>query len=161
MKEFMKENKKGFTLIELLVVIAIIGLLASIVLVSLKSVRAKARDARRAADFHQIVTALEIYLDNNGDYPTGGFDTCSGSWSNGFNTLFSPYLSNVPVDPLNKTGGNCSTNPYYSFYNPVSWPFGGNCPAGTTILYGTGVETGTFQNDCGTTEVVRNIILRR
>ena len=58
-------EQKGFTLIELLVVIAIIGLLATIVLVSVNSVREKARGAKRRADFRQIYKAIEIARDRD------------------------------------------------------------------------------------------------
>jgi type II secretion system protein G len=66
----MKNQKqKGFTLIELLVVIAIIGLLASVVLVSLGTARVKARDTKRKADFSQLTKALALYYDKNGIMP--------------------------------------------------------------------------------------------
>ncbi len=55
----MKKYTRGFTLIELLVVIAIIGILASIVLVSLNSARSKGKDARIISDVQQARTALE------------------------------------------------------------------------------------------------------
>ena len=64
------KNKKGFTLIELLVVVAILGLLATIVAVSLTSARARARDARRVSDVRQIELALELYYAANQEYPT-------------------------------------------------------------------------------------------
>lgn len=95
-------SKKGFTLIELLVVISIISLLASVVLTSLNSTRAKARDTKRLASIRQIQTALEIYYDTNGTYPIlqAYHNTSSGdvNWLTGLATALQPYLSSLPND---------------------------------------------------------------
>lgn len=65
----MTRKYKGFTLIELLVVIAIIGILASIVLVSLTRARTRAYDAEIKSELSQIRAAAEMhYMDNNGSY---------------------------------------------------------------------------------------------
>jgi prepilin-type N-terminal cleavage/methylation domain-containing protein len=124
-------EKKGFTLIELLVVVAIIGLLASIVLVSLNSARAKARDARRVADLRQIQIALEMFYDQQGRYPqnSGGtcwdlcpqtshmqyFKNCLEQGTNcGFTpTNYQPVMTNVPSDPLDDPSVNQGFNYHY------------------------------------------------
>ncbi|MCK4520480.1 type II secretion system protein [Candidatus Parcubacteria bacterium] len=75
------KNKKGFTLIELLVVIAVIGVLSSIVLVSLSGARDRARDAIRKSDMSQIRKALEVYWSTYEHYPPEGLccDTSVGA----------------------------------------------------------------------------------
>ncbi len=100
----MLKNKKGFTLIELLVVIAIIGILASVVLASLNSARKKSRDARRVADVKQLQLALEMYFDENTEYP---MTTAS---------LAPKFMPTIPADPLASTAYpykayKTSTNP--------------------------------------------------
>lgn len=90
----------AFTLIELLVVIAIIGILSAVVLASLGSANNKGRDAARVSEMRQIKYALELYYDDNGNYPTclypGG--SCTTTLQG------TKYMKTVPVDPLSGLG---------------------------------------------------------
>ncbi len=62
-------KNKSFTLIELLVVVTIIGLLSTIVWVSIGNARAKARDASIQSYMHQLRNAAEMsYINNNESY---------------------------------------------------------------------------------------------
>jgi len=72
------------------VVIAIIGVLSSVVLVSLKGVREKSRDARRISDLTQIRTALILYYDAYGNYIESGSGCGSGGNGTGWFNYVNP-----------------------------------------------------------------------
>ncbi|PJE58036.1 MAG: hypothetical protein COU81_02880 [Candidatus Portnoybacteria bacterium CG10_big_fil_rev_8_21_14_0_10_36_7] len=63
-------KSKSFTLIELLVVIFIIALLASIVAVQVNKARWKSQTIKAVADLKSIQTALAMYSDEFGLYPS-------------------------------------------------------------------------------------------
>jgi len=67
-----------------LVVIAIIGILASVVLSSLSSARASARDAKRTSDLRQLQTAFELFRNNHGNF----YPCSTGSVNNGNNRVY-------------------------------------------------------------------------
>lgn len=71
-----RSHRAGFTLIELLIVIAILGLLSTLVIVSLRNSRQEANIAKAQADVRQIALAVELLLHDTGSWPahrlTGG-----------------------------------------------------------------------------------------
>ncbi|MFH1575644.1 MAG: type II secretion system protein [Candidatus Nealsonbacteria bacterium] len=130
MKKFMlTKSKKGFTLIELLVVIAIIGLLSSIVVVSMQGVRMKARDSARKQDLRAIQTALELYQIRYEKYPpeVQWCDSSVGAVTAGCppsppqddwaatsdlrDLITEGFLGGLPKDPVNSSA-------YYYWYEP-------------------------------------------
>lgn len=94
-------KETGFTLIEILIVIGIMGLLATIIAVSLLSSREKGKDAKRVTEVKQMTTALEMYMTTVGSYPI------SGTASTSIPGLVPNYLSKIPVSP-DPPGTGCS-----------------------------------------------------
>ena len=143
----MKKYTRGFTLIELLVVIAIIGILASIVLVSLNSARNKGKDARVASDVQQLRTAFESGY-NGSEYPDLNQDAIDASGPQ--TTATAALLADISA----QTGGTAvafKTNASavvtaYAIYGPL--------PSQTSTKYFCIDSTGKTNQSAGTNNTV-------
>ncbi len=149
------KDSRGFTLIELLVVIAIIGILASVVLSSLDSARAAARDATRVADMRAIAQALELFRKAHHRYPgvPDGIPV-SGQMigvGNEIDTALAPYLPSIPIDPRHDAGTDERPTAgalYWYSYDPNHNLDGcANLPLQTGIVYGFNFAESTSQPD--------------
>ncbi|PKM91228.1 hypothetical protein CVU82_04245 [Candidatus Falkowbacteria bacterium HGW-Falkowbacteria-1] len=103
---------KAFTLIELLVVIAIIGIIAIMATVALQQARQGARDSKRVADTKQVSTALELFYNENGRYPT------TEEWDSGSMVSSSTgevFMYSIPEAPTPADGPCSSASNTYAY----------------------------------------------
>ena len=100
----MKNKEKGFTLIELMADLVILGILATVVVVSVDPVFQRANLEKIRADMANTNKALEIYKFNELSYPTTsqGLDALVNPHSELKNPFLYPeggYISSIPKDP--------------------------------------------------------------
>lgn len=172
MYEPQKRQQSGFTLIELIVVVAIIATIASVVIASVGTAKAKARDTQRRTNLSQIQVALELYRNEHGTFQVAGAGSGGGGqgWlayegGGGYTTAVTRVLYNegflaqpIIEDPMQSPGYMiyvCSGGQSYALSATLEYPTArditeiqascnGTGANGTYTLYGKNV---TRKND--------------
>ncbi len=103
-------NNKGFSLMEIMIVMIIIGLLASLVGPKIFGQLGKAKQKTAKTQIEMLMTALDAYRLDVGDYPSQQEGLEALMSNPGIDGWAGPYLrKDVPNDPWNRA---------YQYQNP-------------------------------------------
>jgi prepilin-type N-terminal cleavage/methylation domain-containing protein len=151
-----KTLNRGFTLIELLVVIAIIGILASVILASLNTARAKGADAAAKEDLDNSRAQAQLYYDSNTNSYGGVCTALSTATPGGIKDLITDAGSKESA-PLGAGNAIVPTNTVTACHDTASSPttLGGWAAETPLHSYGTAAApaywcvdgTGTSKQD--------------
>ena len=112
----------------MLIVIVIIGILAAALVPRLQAVQGRARDTKRKADLRTIYNALEIYVLDNGKYPSIAWGYNAGNAVS--STSAQPWIpqiswlmTSIPVDPRNDGyPPRTQWSYWYAYFAPYDTP---------------------------------------
>jgi len=126
--------------------------LAGIVLAAVNGNSASSRDARRAAEVKELKGALELYFQNNGQYPSVGTDNIAYAVTLLQSSVVPAYLPKVPQDP--QYAGVVATQGDYQYIRGSAGSYGiwvyleksiGSVPAGR-CMSGVNLNAGWWSN---------------
>jgi general secretion pathway protein G len=158
--KYRSAKQAGFTLVELLIVVIILGILAAIVLPQFASTTDDAKTAALDTDLSGLRSAIELYYQQHGAYPSAATDGTGANTPAAFTSQLTKYSSAAGL-VSNTKDTTFKFGPYLKKGIPTE-PISGSATveivtAGTLGMTATGAATGGWKFDNKTGQLIANM----